>query len=407
MKTYVILTYNIINIGGAQLYTNSKVKYLENYRWKVKVYSSSSMGNFLIKDLEKFSSNIIPELAISPMTYSSQKREQIIDKMSDGLCDNDEIVIESNYISLSLWGELLASKYQAKHLIYDLNESIKCSKNLFPFFKFKFDRGELAVINPNIIEEFFKPYFKVNNAKNYVLNAVYSIKQVDDIEIDIHEINTTRYTIGVIGRLNKPFVLKISQDLQKYIINNPSRYFNVIYIGGDEAGENVTGQIKNIFSTLSNCSLYMMGYRFPIPRKLLQLFDVCFSNSGAARAAASEGIITIPVDSDDLCPIGILGITTSNTLFHTDESIMDITYWLDELAANRYSKKQITGVEPVIESLDSLAAHFDYISKSVTKKEYYTDFRKTNIIKRITLALFGVKGYIRLQNAVANIICKY
>ena len=402
MKTYIFITYSIVNIGGAQLYVNSKVKYLESLGWQVKVYSVF-VGRIMIEGLKRFANDIIPELAVSPMAYSNQKREQIVNRMSEELYGNDEIIIESNYNSLSIWGEMLASQNQAKHIIYAVDESIESQKELFPYFKFKYDRGEFAVIKSQIIEDFFKPYFKVEDAENHVLRVVYSLKQIDDVDFDIDNIDTTRYTIGVVGRLNKPFVLKVSTDLKEYILNNPFKSFNVVYIGGDETGENITALIEKLFKNVSNCNLYMVGYRFPMPRKLMRLFDVCFSNSGAARAVANERILTISIDSNDLNPIGVLGITTINTVFRTKEPIMTVSYWLDELMNNKYNKNQIKNVDVVPEKLDNLKAHLEYIRKSATEKEYYTEFKKKHILKRTVLNLFGVTGYMRLYNIVANI----
>ena len=64
MNLYIILTRNIINIGGAEIYTLNKFLYLKE-RFDVVIFSCNC-GKIYINELKNFKNYIFEELQIDP-----------------------------------------------------------------------------------------------------------------------------------------------------------------------------------------------------------------------------------------------------------------------------------------------------------------------------------------------------
>lgn len=90
-------------------------------------------GEIVVDDLKQYKKLIFPELNFYPSYFFKFKRNKILQKMVGQIPTSDEIIIESNSTSLSCWGELLAARLNAKHIIYNLNESPQMKPELFPF----------------------------------------------------------------------------------------------------------------------------------------------------------------------------------------------------------------------------------------------------------------------------------
>ena len=131
MRTYVIITHGIVDIGGGQLYVNSKFEFLRKNNWNVIVLSYTE-GNIILKQLAGQSHNIIPELELDPVYFRRKKRNSIINDIIERVDIANEIIVESNSTTLSLWGEIISAKLKAKHIIYNINEAIN---SLFSFLR--------------------------------------------------------------------------------------------------------------------------------------------------------------------------------------------------------------------------------------------------------------------------------
>ena len=79
MKTYIILNHGLCNIGGGQLYVNSKKKYMEEIGWRVLVFSYMK-GEIVVDDLKQYKKLIFPELNFYPSYFFKFKRNKILQK---------------------------------------------------------------------------------------------------------------------------------------------------------------------------------------------------------------------------------------------------------------------------------------------------------------------------------------
>ena len=125
MKKYVILTPQIGNMGGGQMFTCNKAEYMTNLGWETTI-CYFTVSPILIEKMLEFKRIYAPQLKWGIQYYSTFQVNNIIKQIVSKLefSINDEIVVESHLCYLSLWGELIAEKLHAKHIINSFEEDI-------------------------------------------------------------------------------------------------------------------------------------------------------------------------------------------------------------------------------------------------------------------------------------------
>ena len=402
-KLYIILNHGIGNIGGGQLYVNSKREFLERLDWTVRIYACQG-DNIMVEGLKAHQKYVMDEIKVLPMYLRKSVREKTLCKMAEGVDQFQKIVIESNSVWLSVWGEMLAARIGAKHIVYNLNETPICPPELYEFFKFKLDRLEIAGIKLQSVPFFFKPYLDVKEDEKYHLTAHYVKKQVEDVPCNIVEtIKPADFTIGVIGRLAKPYVIKTVQGIIEFATKYPEKKINVIYIGGDDKGGHVEEQLTTAYKDVKNITIYLAGYLYPMPLSLLKILDLVITNAGAAWATSREGILTITIDPNDCMPIGVLGVTTNEVLFRGDEKSCPLPEMLNDILVNcLYSKEQINVPIANNDIMELLQHHMDFVNSSAKTCEYYTDFIIPSLWKKCIISVFGYKAYIKIYKMLKH-----
>jgi len=93
--------------------------------------------------------------------------------LSIGKTDSDSIIVESHTIDLACWGELLASKLKATHLVFLLHEEFNVLPNdLYKYFEFKHFQRRLAGITKRSLIELFEPYKQLQEIESFSLHAI-------------------------------------------------------------------------------------------------------------------------------------------------------------------------------------------------------------------------------------------
>lgn len=334
MKKYVILALNITDMGGVHQYCRNKCDAVKRYGYKPLVFSGT-FGDIYIPELKEFSNNIYPELRYPPYCFTKKRVNRVINKISDTI-DNksEEVVIECLTIANSEWGELIAKKIKAKSVAFILDEQYDTSNQELDFLKFKHDRKELAGIKKQSLCILFGNKYLVPDEEQYSISALCTNVVADyDYNVPFSKTNDT-VVIGSIGRLDKGYVLQLITDLSTYFRNNVQQKYILCLVGG-APNKNIITEIKNIISTLPNVDLFITGYIYPIPKNLLNTFDVSIGTSGGANITALyERIPTISVDTHSSRPIGILNYTTKESTYANSETHQDLSYYLDEILKN-------------------------------------------------------------------------
>ena len=112
-----------------------------------------------LKELEKFLPLVIDELDFYPTVFNQKVAIKLIEKILEEIDykTGDEIIIESHTEYLAMWGEMIAKKINAKHIIYLLGEHFDgLSNSVLNFLDYKFKRKELACIKKLTMQKMSK-----------------------------------------------------------------------------------------------------------------------------------------------------------------------------------------------------------------------------------------------------------
>lgn len=362
-KLYLFFTAGITAVGGGQIYLRRKVNYLKKQGYTPFVFSYS-YGECFIDDLKQFEPGIIPEIRFPVSAYSYRNQTKIKEKITDLLPTHfDSMVIESHEYYTATWGEFVAKNLNAKHIIYLLTEAPwRSPMEWSAFFLMKYKRNELFFITATVAQLFFEKYLNIKekNPVKYSLTARYGsvVEDVADAKFGI-KYDKNAYTVCSIGRLEKPFVYPMCCELQHFIKENPDKQFILVFAGGCRFKKKQK-ELEHLFFGIKNCSLYITGFLYPIPERLLKKCDVCISSSGSAITSARYGIPTISIDSQDYKPIGVLGYTTENSINRNNEEIRSLSEWLQDIL---FKKKYQKNWQPQKIADPDFSDHLDALGK--------------------------------------------
>lgn len=407
-KKYILLTNAIVNLGGGQIYCNNKYKYLTSIGFETFIFSTHG-GKLFVKNLEKFLPLIIDELDFYPVTFDEKTVDRVIEKILKDIdySENDEVIIESHTPYLAIWGEMIAKKTNAKHIIYLLGETFEGLANYtFEFFDFKYNRKEIACIKNAVMQKMFAPYKTIPEKECFYLQATLGVP-VEDIEIseDYIEKCNGKKVIGVIGRGDKSYVfasVKLSCEFAK---KHKEDNFVLLVIGSKVKG--ITEEIESFVKNYSNVELILTGDQFPIPKKMLGLMNVAFASAGCVRPPYYGGIPTITIDAYDNNPIGVMGYDTLVTAVREKEEYKSADYYLNEILYGDFvNKNDFIAPEPIDFNV-AYGKHFEFINNSQTQKDYYEFLNITKTKKDKILSILYKIGGIKLIRWVRTLRRKY
>lgn len=395
---YIFLTFAVCGIGGTQIYIRNKLNYLRKRGWKICVVTTEPGESIIIPELEPYKSGIFNELTYNPYLFTSRQRNRILDRVTEYIRrfgdTSGKIVIESSYIGISPWGELLAERLSAKHFIFFIQEDYRFRVDTYrQFFSFKFDRGELAVNSHKALSTLFEGFRIVSDSKNYQLSP-YCSNSVEDCPSKIDkDLPKADFYIGSFGRINKPFVLPMVDDLIKYAKKNPDKTYHLVLFGWTDNPmhlEYLDSRIKDV----DNLSFLVTGPIYPIPRCDIKKMNVFISTAGAVWATFNEGQLTISIDDTDLKPIGIMGHTTMNSLHRDNEPIVELESLLDDILIDKKylpEEKNISRAEEIYEPKFDM--QMDFITRSSQLYQYYPIKKlKPRLLSKL---FFGIRETLR------------
>lgn len=404
MKKYVFLTPSVINMGGAQMYIYNKASWLIERGWAVNVFSALD-GKIVIDALRNLNT-IVPELNFYSYVFSHRRRNTILKKINSCIYDMkyDEVVIESTCIAQSTWGEILATEGNAKHIIYLLQEYNILPPNLRNFFIFKHERKELVGITQQSLKDMFSSFYCIKYEDSYCLPAWCTNVLADIDSPIIQKINWTDFDfcIGCLSRLDKPFIPIAINDLYECVLKYPEKQIVIVMIGASPDGYSIEDQIRRKFQSINNVKVYITGFIFPIPTRLLECFDMFFTSAGSVKVCQRSGVPTISIDALDGKPIGIYGRTTDSDLYRkTNEPPIPFSKLFDDILQNRIYQKETNTFQDV---LPDFKDHINFIGASSHTNRYFNfnSLKLDRVEHRIRILLFicGAKLYLKLSDLV-------
>ena len=83
MNRYIIVTQNILRVGGLELFTSGKAEYLEKEHWKVDVLyiGHKRRGRCAIPSLNKYLDGGFIELSLPPYMFTPKQRKKALDRI--------------------------------------------------------------------------------------------------------------------------------------------------------------------------------------------------------------------------------------------------------------------------------------------------------------------------------------
>lgn len=368
MKKYLILTFDICNMGGGQLFVLRRANYLKVKGFEVHIVVTFHTNYFpLEKEFRDFSIYVIPEMGKPYVSYSKSKADLLITGVLDKIGVCSELLVESHTLETIEWGELIASKSGAKHLAYPLAES--------RVSKYGFKPGKMIFRDKLKSNSFYgctstslKQIFESDNVPSHYVNIGYSENEMYDkcqpLLKYIHK--EDEYVITTITRLDKVYVVPLIESVANLARKYAQQKFVLLIAGGSKTKgreEFLFSNYNNQTYNLNNLNIVYTGYIEKLGRDIFSLTDVFVGMGTASINAISQRCLTINIDFSNMqYSSGFFGVDTNNFSYSENGKLYSILEKLEE--AYLLSNEEIENRK--------------LISRKLFEKEYEIDscFRK-------------------------------
>ncbi len=394
MKKYILITFGINGIGGGQIYLKNKAQYMEDKGYDVYVLYYYNSLNISIKYLEKFKKGYFPELELNFACLPQKRINKSINKILKYInySDEDEVIVESNVLDLSMWGEELAKHVKGKHIIFSISEKNKIGESNLKYAEFNYKRGELATINEKSFSDLYDKSRVVpgNGVKKLVAFLGDPVEECDSPEIDT--LDLADKNICILGRMSKSYVIFSCKKISEYIIKYPEIHFSLTVLG--MKNEDVISRINGLFVGCNNMKVNFVDSLSPIPKKVFTMFDLIIGSSGCASLPYRQGALTLCMDVHSDRALGLMGYDIVKSLGENAHP-KDFEEYLDEALFTKDYKNREYMKSDYPTKEECFSEHDDFLSKTDITKEYF-DFSKCTVskkekIKTILYSIFGVK----------------
>lgn len=402
MKKYVFVAPSVANMGGAQMYIRNKVLFLRQHGWTVDIILAQG-GAANLSELQEFN-YVVPELAFDIFVFSKRKKQEVLDAIVKRIgSEAEEVVIESTCIPESSWSEAVSKRLRAKHIVFLLQEENAVGNSrMQEYFLFKHNRKELFGITDTSLGMMFESFHPIPKEQSYRLPAFCNNVEANVDSPFIELVKGTEYDhlIGMLSRLEKPFVMPSIKDFCRFANKHEDKKFLLLLMGDAPKGSGIIEQIQDLVkNTAPNVTVIATGYLYPVPTRLLEMCDAFFTSAGSAGVCKRSGVPTITYDGNDLKPIGILGRTTKNSLFRGENEIQqDFSVLMEQILFKKKYKKETPNYA---EGLPDFSSHLKALVDSSPEKEYYDvesikPESKSDYKLKCSMAIIGPSFYLKL-----------
>lgn len=391
MRKYIILAYNITDIGGEHQYCRNKLLEVSKMGYETTLFSGNK-GAIYIQELQKYANNVCPELKYPPYCFTPKVVKRTIDFIVSriGPVTNDSI-IECLSIATSEWGELLARSLKIKSIAFILDEHNSVSRDEQDFLFFKHKRSELAAISKTTYINLFKNTQLISELEAKPIEA-FCTNTLDNVEYRNHYKSDNNIVFGCIGRLEKGYVEPVLKQLKNYCSLYDKKEFVIVLIGGSN-NKRYLKHLSGLFTSINNVRLIITGYIYPIPFDLVNQIDIGFGTAGGAEIVALQlHKPCISVDSYSGEPIGVLNYSTKETTYKTSSSLNSFPQLIDDIIQNNFYKdKETLGMKYIASDWSKeVQRQFETFVYSTQEQAYYDINRlKAETPKYIIYTIIG------------------
>lgn len=390
-RVFVFITGPIVRIGGSQLYILRKMAWLRSEGWRVVVFSVEH-GAIKLNEFKEFEKNIHEFLGVPVQFFSERKRNAYLDILSGEIGAFSDCVIQSHNLNSATWGEVLAERMGALHIVHLLLESVSCRHALTrELLNYKLNRNQLFAIKATCLARFFG---SSHVWAEHVLAATgCSVGNVIDCPCEeIGDIPASDFTILVVGRLEKPYVPH-AVDAAVEFARRHSEHVVDLWVLGSAVKSIAVKRLDAKVKECGNIRMRLLGEKFPVPKVLFDRADVCLASAGCAAMAKEAGALCISIDGNDFDAIGIVGVTTNNTLFRTQEVRMEICELVEQVLIEKRYRRSDVCVSGL--SLD-YTRHKEIMEMAYTKEYFHFELARCSRYERVMRLLvrfLGATGY--------------
>ena len=331
MKKYIVLTFNVCNMGGGQLFVLRRSLYLKNKGFDVHVITTFDNGVFPLKEsFEGISIYNIPEMASSSSFVSEKRQKEILSDVIQKIGKADKYYLESHTLGTIEWAELLSAKLHGRHLAYPLAEPLFNKQFFYPgksIILNKLERNQLYGNNSRSLVHIFGKEPK----QNLFINIAFDETELK--EMCFPSLNYKKqagdYVITTVTRLDKTYVEPFIEDVKKLALKYPTEKFVMIVAGGSNTGT----REKDLLAKYSRSSIANLKIIFNIS-------DVFVGMGTASINAISQKCIALNIDPsrNSMCS-GIFGIDTNNFGYTENGKVYTILEKIEEIYLADENKK--------------------------------------------------------------------
>lgn len=319
MKKYIIITYDVCNMGGGQLFVLRRANHLEMLGYEVHIVVTYHSEYFPLKDKFKgIPLYIIPEMGEPVVKTPKKKSEKIICELLSKVGTSSDLMIESHTLPTIEWGELIASKYGARHLAYPLAEPQAFAYRFKPgikIFENKLKYGQFYGCSSTSLKEIFG---RDDVPANYI-NIGYDDSELYEKcspALGISRVDGT-YIITTVTRLDKTYVEPLVLDTVKLAQKFPNQQFVLLIAGGSKTPGREEYLLKNFSNQKfkqKNLQIVYKGYIEKLGKDIFEITDLFVGMGTAVINAISQKCITLNIDPRDnmLYSSGFFGVDTNN-----------------------------------------------------------------------------------------------
>lgn len=333
---YVFLTFTMEGVTGSPSYVNRKVKWLQEKGVETIVFDHygglNLNGKVVLENLLTYKNNRMLELFFPPSYFTKRQRTNVLEKLCNRIGEADDYVVESHSTRLALWGELLAKRLLAKHLILNVGEHLSIrGEEEYRFLDFKLNRRELFTIKPQTIQDMFKGYRFISDeeAQNLFFAALMGVKPEDVPMPELEDLPIADYKILSFGR-HKPYFDNMIKGVVKFAQLHPAERVNFLIMGDVVLSSKTLDYLKSV----SNLFVKFIPSKRPVPKAVFDYSDVVIATAGCANLSyITAGVKTISMDVNTCLPLGVMGYTTVDSVYSSnqDQPVYDVCNLLEDV----------------------------------------------------------------------------
>lgn len=409
-RIYIFVTNSVYGLGGAQLLTLRKARYLRDKGWDVLIIYKRIIGEYWLKDeFGAFSTLYIPEFSSHYNFVNKEKLSKIkgqIDFFLDGI-DYKSSFIESNDIICAVWAEYLSSVYGIKHALYMLSEENMKRIYYYPYksyYDFKLHNNELWGCNSRGLEVSFGKNLP-QYSHNYI-NVAFDEKEIPVYSSPaIPNVNLKPGTIVIstLTRLEKPYLTPLIDNIAQMCKSRKD--VNILFIiAGGSVDRNEEYRIRRkaeeCNKIIENIQIIITGYIKP-GRDFFSQTDMFVGMGTAAISALSQGCIVLPINPLTNKTPGVFGVETYNFAYSESKEEYSITEKILQLSLFPISKRK----ELSKNSIEYFQNHYSLDSTNAVFEKLYTRMRDHRAYSFKYAALYKPIDYlVEITRRLRNIL---